>query len=733
MVGSIALAALSLPLALVATPAATAQSASSFVHVDKLDLQRFDNRAVVTARVRWNAEGISGHVMTRGDVRLVAVSDRGHTPLLLGKQSFDLTHEQTSPVSITIDKDDALAAMRKGNRIVLTASQHALAIGEALSDRTYVTVAELQPYGTAQPHIGTEDCSSTPIVPGAVLRYCDLTGAFLDDALVSIHDPKSDEGKVPSRSTRLERADLTGATGVGSDFSGASIAGGRINGLDLTGAKLDNLSLAGTEAVELIAPRATSDAKAEDSGGNFYHANLTGADFSNTIFRGVSVERARLDGASLKDAQWEMYGNGANFRGADLTRAKMGASSLDFADLTDAKLTDASFLGPVGMDVQLGWTWLCRTAMPPGSLLDGSRDCRAAVEKDRVPSPTPDQADPYVTIDQDSIVTIPGGSRTVTARVNWDTQAAKFSGYGMIEGDLRLIAVDASSGIPTVIDTQTYDDLSKPVKYAKTITDQALLAAMAAGNRVVLTATQHAPADPAGEKSSRSYVTVDVLQKGPGIGRIGSLDCSRVALTANSAADLNYCDLSGAMLDTARLSGRFMRLADLTGATLQYGELNAIHLDGARLAGLDASGATFNNVWIYDAWGPRLDLSGAFVYGSMLKARNLDGAKFVKAKLSDSPLVSVSLRSAVFSNARFTHEDLAYANLYKAKLDGVDATLLSPSLFLADLTGADMSKSKWMVDEGGENPWLWATLCEVSLPDLDHGISGNRDCPRYPN
>ena len=51
----------------------------------------------------------------------------------------------------------------------------------------------------------------------------------------------------------------------------------------------------------------------------------------------------------------------------------------------------------------------------------------------------------------------------------------------------------------------------------------------------------------------------------------------------------------------------------------------------------------------------------------------------------------------------------------------------------ADLTGADMSRSKWIPDEGGETPWLWASLCGVKMPDAYGGISGNRDCPRHPN
>jgi hypothetical protein len=51
------------------------------------------------------------------------------------------------------------------------------------------------------------------------------------------------------------------------------------------------------------------------------------------------------------------------------------------------------------------------------------------------------------------------------------------------------------------------------------------------------------------------------------------------------------------------------------------------------------------------------------------------------------------------------------------------------SLFLADLTGATLKGSRWDLDEAGEHPWQWATLCDTILP-ANAGASGDRDCPR---
>ncbi len=687
-------------------------------------MTRNDDRAVVTAQVTWNADGVDTFQMTQGDLRLVAVSAHGNLPFVLGTASQDVSRDQTRAVTIVVTDDRALAAMRTGNRIVLTASQHQEPGQLTRSDRTYVTVAEVQAFSSPQARIGTKDCSDTAIVPGAMLRYCDLVGADLDGALVSVHDPNSQEGTVDSRSTRMERADLTGVTAVRSDFSGASVAGGRLNGIDLRRAKLDNLSLAGAEAIELVARGATSDKDARDSGANFFRTNLAGADLRDTIFRGVSVSRARLDDADLRGAQWESYSNGATFRGADLTGAGFGASVVDFVDFTDATLTGSTL-----NDLQLAWTWLCRTGLPAGSALDGQRDCRGPVERTRSQVTAPDQADPYVNV-SDAAISDGPGTRTATARVDWDETGADPSGYGMSRGTLRLVAVDARTGVPTILDSRPVDDVTTPATYTATISDQAKLAAMGRGNRVVLTATQHQPRARGGKVTTRTYVTVAVLQRGPALGRIATLDCSRVALSADSARALDFCDLSGAMLDTAALNGRSMREADLTGTTMENARLGGLFLDGARLGGVRAAGATWSNISAFDSWAPQLDLSGSSVVGSPLYPRNLDGASFDGSTLSDSPLVAASLRGATFTKARLIHPDLAYTDLTAAKLTGVNAALSNPSLFLADLTRADLGGSTWNVDETGDNPWRWATLCGTTLPDKDYGISGNRDCPR---
>lgn len=719
---SIALLALVAPSLAAVGQAAPASAAGSLVEVTDASLSRESQGVVVSASIEWNLEGVSEHRMDVGDLRLVAVSERGHLPVLLARATHSLARDRTQRVEFTITDGRSLAAMRRGNRVVLTASQHQAPGQVTRSDRTYVTVAELQPFGSPQPNIGRRDCSAVPVVPGAILRHCDLVAAHLDGALVSIHDPRSDEGSVDGSSTRLERADLTGSTAVRSDFSGASIAGGRINGIDLTDARLDNLSLAGTQAREITAQRATSDKDARDSGADMFAADLSGADLRDTTFLGVSISQARLDRASLQGARWESIGDGASLRRADLTGANLGASTVAWADFTDATLAGSSLT-----DLQLEWTWLCRTALPAGSQADGSRDCPLPAEVTRQPVSVPDQESPFVVVDDGTLSGGPG-PRTMHARITWDVESA--SAFGMSSGTVRVLAVDAASGVPTLISSASTDDVTDPLAFDLTVADRARLSAMRRGSRIVLTATQHQPRARGDRKTVRTYVTVAVLQPGRGLGRVGGLDCSRVAITADSARALDFCDLSGAMLDTAALNGRSMREANLTGVTAQNARLVALSWAGSRLAGLEAPAAQLVNISMFDALAPSVDLSRSSVAGSPLFPRTLDGSDFTGATMSDSPLATASLRRTVFTDAQLIHPDLAFTDLSRARLDGVDASTSNPSLFLADLTGADLTGSAWNVDESGQHPAQWATLCGTKVPDGRFGIDGDRDCPR---
>jgi uncharacterized protein YjbI with pentapeptide repeats len=719
-------------LALAAVPA---HAGAPRVRIEAVQLKRDQDSAQVTARVRWIPDAVA-RGLTAGDMRLVAVSARGHRPTLLAKRTVKLGRDTTQDIRppLTVTDRDALAAMRRGNRIVLTASQHAPVGQGSRTVRTYVTVAEVQPFGPKQPRIGTDDCSAKPVVVGAVLNNCDLVGAFLDMAEISSHDGRG------TLSTRLVRADLTGATMVRANLSGASIAGGRVNGADATGAELDNLSLAGTEAVGLIAVGAKSDAEGRDSGVDAFDANLSEADLRNTVFNGASFEEARLDRARLQGARWpNVVANAAGFRGANLAGLKVGpGATFLFADFTDATLRGKGGGGDADItDLQLAWAKLCRTILPRGSKLskaDADRDCRDGPESPLKPAPDPDQPDPYVTIRGASVTGGPG-ARTIKADVRWDDQS-RSGGGRMVAGDLRVVAVDGTTGKPTLIAKRSIMPLPATTHVDVTVTGKTAqgrrrLAAMQPGNRIVLTATQHPPFARAGGFTDRSYVTVATLQRGRSRGRVGRYDCSRVALVPDSTrlSGLDFCDLTGATLNTAALGPTTMRDADLTGATIERGRLDGLNLDGAALAGVEATGATVVGGRMLAASAPGLTLSDASVTGTLMQARNLSDASFARTDLNDTVrFATATMLRATFDDATLDHTDLGFANLMGASLKRVRAT--ESTLFLADLTHASLADSTWTDDEEGELPWLWATLCDTTMPPRSGGIGGNRDCPR---
>jgi uncharacterized protein YjbI with pentapeptide repeats len=694
-----------------------AAEAAPFVSV-RATLSRGDDGAVVRGQVEWDGSAArrAPDYMSVGSLRLVAVGAQGHRPTLLAAATYDeIADDPTQSLVLRLGDADE-SKIGPGNRVVLTASQHGVVSPGTLTERTYVTVEELQPFGSPQDRIGRRDCSEVAIVPGARLNECDLTGAFLDRATVSVRLPVA---------TRMLLADLTGATMRGADLTGLSVAGGRLNGADASGAILDNLSLAGAEATGLIARDATSDREQGTAGANIFDARLIEADFQGAVLNGVSLNHSRLDGADFRGATWNaMQADTASFRGADLRGLKGAAASVYFADFSDAKLQGAPLSA-----TDLAWATLCRTQMP-GDRLDAldDRDCRARTD----PGPRP-AAHPYVLVDgtlqreQDRV--------TIRATILWNAAGI---GFGMSAGDVRVVAVDGSMGLPTTVGSLSIpQELPPTTAYEATIANRALLAALNRGNRVVVTATQHAPLpDRRSDLTTRSYVSVDTLQPGPGRGRVGSRDCSDLVLgpTPPAPGAYDFCDLPGAVLTQAALSGP-MREADLSGATLGAARLSGVVLDGAALGGAVATGADLNGVSLIDAFAPQLTLPKTLLRGAQLRAANLDEANFAGTTIADTTFAAASLRRATFSDAAFDKVDLGYARLADANLARVNAVSSDPrrarrsSLFLANLTEATLTGSNWDDDESGDRPWQWATLCNTSLP-ADATISGDRDCPR---
>jgi uncharacterized protein YjbI with pentapeptide repeats len=337
---------------------AGAAAAHALVRIENARLHRAGRRAVVTATIVWNHASL--RQMTVGDVRVVAVSRREARPTQLAKSTSEsLPATPVQHVRYVLRSAAKLRAIGRGNRVVLTASQHAFNPSPVVrTPVTYVTVAQLQ----AGPHrgrIGRFDCSDRPIVAQARLVSCDLVGAYLERAQVS-----SD-----GVGTRLETADLTGADLREADLTRSGMAGARVNGADASGATIDRTSLAHGEGVGLIARG--KDTKLLDA--TLFDAHLVDADFEGATFDKTSLahanlQAARLTGATLVGSDMAV----ARLVGADLRKAIIQGGDLSFASLTDAKLRGATITDQA---TTLQWALLCRTEMPTAQEGVENRDC----------------------------------------------------------------------------------------------------------------------------------------------------------------------------------------------------------------------------------------------------------------------------------------------------------------------------------------------------------------------
>ena len=171
----------------------------------------------------------------------------------------------------------------------------------------------------------------------------------------------------------------------------------------------------------------------------------------------------------------------------------------------------------------------------------------------------------------------------------------------------------------------------------------------------------------------------EVIQLSPRITALLSrYDCRNIYLS--------NCDLSKAMLRTARLSDAHLFRSDLTGADLTSADivcavLSSANLTDADLSFANLSGADMNSVNLTHA-----DLSDAHLFLSRLPNADLTRADLAHADLTGAQLPGADLFLANLEGANLTNADLTRTNLTRANL--TNAVLTSVDLAGADLTGA---------------------------------------------
>jgi uncharacterized protein YjbI with pentapeptide repeats len=289
-------------------------------------------------------------------------------PTTVGSVSIPRGLATTTTFDAVITEPRLLSAMNRGNRVVLTATQHPPLPGRSsdLTTGSYVTVRTLQA-GPGRGRVGSRDCSDlvlSPKSPGpAGYDFCDLPGAVLTQAALS---------------GPMREADLTGAELGDAGLNAIVFDGAAMGAAVATGADFNGVSM-----IDTFAPRLTMP-KTLIRGGQLRAASLDNADFkgatiSDTTFAATSLRRATFSDATFDKVDL------AYTRLAKARLDRVGAvspdphrgrrSSLFLADLTGATLKGSEWDDDEAGDRPWQWATLCDTLLPAGAAVSGDRDC----------------------------------------------------------------------------------------------------------------------------------------------------------------------------------------------------------------------------------------------------------------------------------------------------------------------------------------------------------------------
>jgi uncharacterized protein YjbI with pentapeptide repeats len=298
---------------------------------------------------------------------------------------------------------------------------------------------------------------------------------------------------------------------------------------------------------------------------------------------------------------------------------------------------------------------------------------------------------------------------TISATIGWNAGGV---GAGLTVGNIRVLAIDVTTHLPTLIDSEDETVTGAPQQYkSPLITDPTKLAAMATGNRVVVTATQHKPLGLA--FSTPYYVTVDSLQPGPSRGPVGSVDCSDRPIQAGPS--FQRCDLTGAVLTQAALPNTNLQHADLSGADLSRANVSTDNMAGAWLGGANLTNTHSSNVSLLNAVAPGLNISGtstlnsdnfshAQLQGSNFSGASMSGTTFFTARMTGASLVGTVLNGG----DEFTATDLQGAEMQSMTIDAGSEFFLA-ELQNANLTGAKVANLDQLKRQ--------AIFCNTTMPD----------------
>ncbi|MGF1507519.1 MAG: pentapeptide repeat-containing protein [Anaerolineae bacterium] len=380
--------------------------------------------------------------------------------------------------------------------------------------------------------------------------------------------------------------------------------------------------------------------------------------------RGIDLHRAILDGLTLDEADFE----GALFieanlrrtslRGANLREADFGLADLTRADLTDAivylaHFSEADLRGAHITDQQLAQALtLAGATMPDGSRYDG--------------------------------------------RFNLSGDLAYAEGEMLLIDDPEVMADWFGVSLQRYVDGQNWFDANaerlrpKPTPFALTQRDSTPLTPKEQLMRQLGGFTDGRPEDAFAAIRERGWLH-DGSLRGTKMyeARLAGTDLTGALL---ERARLDLAKLKGANLTEASLTRASLENADLREAVLRHADLTAALVIGADLRGADLRGAALVET----------DFTGADLRGARFKGATIEAVRLVRADLRDIDLADLrggtfdlagaNLSGLDFGTLDLTAADLSFATLHEARLEG--ATLDDVLLVEADLTGAAMRESQ---------------------------------------
>lgn len=150
------------------------------------------------------------------------------------------------------------------------------------------------------------------------------------DALVKLHKRFLD-GRLGGRRANLKNTDISGLSLKGHDLRQANFMGCVMIKMDLSNANFQEASLYGCNLNEANLNKT-----------NFVRADLRGATIENATLVNADLENADLRVGGISSGNSFDTGQAVNFRGANLSGAKLAGSMASKADFSDAILADAN-------------------------------------------------------------------------------------------------------------------------------------------------------------------------------------------------------------------------------------------------------------------------------------------------------------------------------------------------------------------------------------------------------